>query len=46
MRNKKNTYVIPTGSIDPQKAAFQDIYTWDEELCEVFENEAAQEGKQ
>lgn len=43
MRDKKNTCVIPTGSIDPKKAAFQDLYSWDEELSEVFDNAAAQE---
>jgi len=39
MRNKKNTFIILTRDINSQKAAYQDVYTWDAELEEKMEAE-------
>jgi hypothetical protein len=43
MRNKKNTFIIPIGDINSQKAAYQDVYAWDAELEEQMEADSALE---
>ena len=51
MRTKNNRCAIPTSErIDQQKATYQDVHMWDdeleEELEEQMEREAAQAGRE